>query len=117
MKNLQEIILEKLKIHKRKAETLSKEQLDMLFLYCMCYLNDEDLCEDALKDKYINWGEMERYGKFGIDWYDKDHTWICDYGCNYSDKHTYLLNLMDYLAETIIELIDLIINYCDNTNN
>ena len=44
MKNLQEIILEKLKIHKRKAETLSKEQLDMLFLYCMCYLNYEDLC-------------------------------------------------------------------------
>ena len=117
MKSLQKIILEKLKIHKRKAETLSKEQLDMLFLYCMCYLNDEDLCEDAIKDKYISWGEMERYSKFGIDWYDKDHTWICDYGCNYSDKHTYLLNLMDDLAESIIELMDLIINYCDKTNN
>lgn len=117
MKSLQKIILEKLKIHKRKAEILSKEQLDMLFLYCMCYLNDEDLCEEAIKDKYLNWGEMERYGKFGIDWYDKDHTWICDYGCSNYEMHTDLLNLMDDLAESIIELMDLIINYCDKTNN
>ena len=111
MKNLQELILEKLKIHKRKAEILSKEQLDMLFLYCMCYLNDEDLCEEAIKDKYLNWGEMERYSKFGIDWYDKDHTWICDYGCSNYEMHTDLLNLMDDLAESIIELMDLIINF------
>ena len=117
MKNLQEIILEKLKIHKRKAETLSKEQLDMLFLYCMCYLNDEDLCEDAIKDKYISWGEMERYSKFGIDWYDKDHDWITNYGCDNYDKHIDLLNLMDDLAESIIELMDLIIKYSDKTNN
>ena len=117
MKKLNIYITEKLKIQKRNAEILSKEQLDMLFLYCMCYLNDEDLCEDAIKDNYINWGEMERYSTFGIDWYDKKHNWICDYGCENSDKHTDLLNLMDNLAESIIKLMDLIIKYCDKTHN
>lgn len=117
MKDLNTYITEKLKIHKHKTESLSKEKLDMLFLYCMCYLNDEDLCEDAIKDNYINWGEMERYSKFDIDWYDKEHSWICDYGCENYDKHTDLLNLMDAFAESIIELMDLIIKYCDKTHN
>lgn len=117
MKSINQYIIEKLKIRKRKAESLSKEQLDMLFLYCMCYLNDEDLCEYAIKDNYINWGEMERYSKFNIDWYDKEHSWICDYGCENYDKHTDLLNLMDAFAESIIELMKLIINYCDTTDN
>ena len=115
MKSINQFITEKLKIRKRKAESLSKKQLDMLFLYCMCYLNDKDLCEDAIKDNYINWGEMERYSKFNIDWYDKEHNWICDYGCENYDKHTDLLNLMDAFAESIIELMKLIMNYCDKT--
>lgn len=117
MKSLKQTITEKLKIQKHNAETLSKEQLDMLFLYCMCYLNDEDLCEDAIKDNYINWGEMERYSIFNIDWYDKEHSWICDYGCENIEDHVHLTNLMDAFAESIIKLMKLIINYCDKTNN
>lgn len=114
MKSLQEIILEKLKIRKRTTEILTNEQLDMLFLYCMCYLADEDLFSDAISDKWLNWGEMERYSYFGIDWYDDKHKWICDYGCTDVDNHVEISNLMDNFSESIIELMDSIIKYCDN---
>lgn len=117
MKSLQEIILEKLKIRKHKIETITKEQLDMLFLYCMCYLNDEDLCEDAIKDNYINWGEMERYSRFNIDWYDNEHAWISDYGCENVEDHIYLVNLMDAFGESIINLLIAIINVTKNSDD
>lgn len=117
MKNLNTYITEKLKISKRTIETLSNEQLDMLFLYCMCYLGDEDLFSDAITDKWLNWGEMERYSYFGIDWYDDKHKWICEYGCTDVDNHTEISNLMDNFSESIIELLDLIIKYCDNFYN
>lgn len=117
MKDLNTYITEKLKIRKRTIETLSNEQLDMLFLYCMCYLGDEDLFSDAISDKWLNWGEMERYSYFGIDWYDDEHKWICEYGCTDIDNHVEISNLMDKFSESIIELMDLIIKYYDDFYN
>lgn len=117
MKSLKQTITEKLKISKRTTETLSKEQLDMLFLYCMCYLGDEDLCEEAIDNHMINWGEMERYSRFNIDWYDKEHNWISDYGCDNYDKHTDILNLMDNFADSVINLLIAIINVTKNDND
>lgn len=117
MKSLKQTITEKLKISKRTTETLSKEQLDMLFLYCMCYLGDEDLCEEAIDNHMINWGEMERYSRFNIDWYDKEHNWISDYGCDNYDKHTDILNLMDNFADSVINLLIAIINVTKNATD
>lgn len=106
MKSLQKTILEKLKIHKSTAERLSKEQLDMLFVYCMCYLGDKNLYKEAISSgNRIEWGEMGTYSDFGIDWFDEKYNWISEYSG-------------DNLAEHIISLMKLIIKYFDtNTNN
>lgn len=114
MKTLQEIILEKLKIRKRTTEILSKEQLDILFIYCMCYLGDKDLYEESIdSNNTINWGEMERYSQYNIDWYDNEHNWISDYGCDNYEKHTDILNLMDNFGESVVLLFTVINEYYD----
>lgn len=117
MKDLNNYIIEKLKIRKRTTEVLTNEQLNMLFLYCMCYLGDEDLCEEAIDNHMINWGEMERYSRFNIDWYDSEHNWISDYGCDNYEKHEAILNLMDEFADTIIWLLIAIIKVTKNDND
>lgn len=118
MKNLNTYITEKLKISKRTTETLSKEQLDMLFLYCMCYLADKDLYEESIdSNNTINWGEMERYSQYNIDWYDSEHNWISDYGCDNYEKHTDILNLMDNFGESVVLLFTTINEYYDGKHS
>ena len=41
---------------------------ELFMLYIMCYLKEDDLNEDMKMDKFMALGEMERYGRFGIDW-------------------------------------------------
>lgn len=118
MKSITTYITEKLKISKRTTETLSKEQLDMLFLYCMCYLADKDLYEESIdSNNTINWGEMERYSQYNIDWYDSEHNWISDYGCDNYEKHTDILNLMDNFGESVVLLFTAINEYYDGKHS
>lgn len=102
MKTIYQYIIEKLKIRKRTKEALSKEQLDILFAYCMCYLGDKNLYKKAIFLNTIEWGEMGTYTDFGIDWFDEKYNWISEYS-------------PDNLAEDFISLLKLIIKYF-NTN-
>lgn len=106
MKSLQEIILEKLKLKnvKKTISYISKEQLEDLFLYCQCFLKEEECREDC--PGYINWGEMERFSEFNIDWTDKEHKWISEIG--YSEDP--LTEKMDIIGNNLCEIFDIILN-------
>ena len=41
---------------------------ELMMLYIMCYLKEDDLNEDMKDDGFMSLGEMEKYSRFGIDW-------------------------------------------------
>ena len=41
---------------------------ELMMLYIMCYLKEDDLNEDMKSNKFMALGEMERYSRFGINW-------------------------------------------------
>lgn len=41
---------------------------ELMMLYIMCYLKEDDLNEDMKDCCFMSLGEMEKYCRFGIDW-------------------------------------------------
>lgn len=102
MKSLHELIIEKISVKKNSQTSydITFEKLRMLFLYCVCFLKEEDL----LDEDFIQWGEMERYGKYKIDFYkDEDCKWISEYGCDLKDET--VLNLMDEIGDGFMSIM------------
>lgn len=102
MKSLQEFITEKIQVKKNASTSydITFEQLRMLFLYCVCFLKEEDL----LDEDFIQWGEMERYTKYKIDFYkDEDCKWISDYGIG--DGHEEIRNIMDEIGDDFMSIM------------
>lgn len=109
MKTLQEFIQEKLKVTKKHTDPtyISIEQLNILFFYIACYLKEDDL----RKEKYVNWGEMERYGKYRIDFYDDKNKWISEYGCTDSENNEDMVEKMDALGDVSMKVFDELIDW------
>jgi len=103
MKTLQEFIQEKLKVTKKHTDPthISIEQLNILFFYIACYLKEDDLRNDG---DYILWGEMERYGKYRIDFYDDKNKWISEYGCTDSENNEDMAEKMNALGDVSVKL-------------
>lgn len=109
MKTLQEFIQEKLKVTKKHTDPthISIEQLNILFFYIACYLKEDDL----RKEKYVNWGEMERYGKYRIDFYDDKNKWISEYGCTDLENNEDMVAKMDALGDVSMKVFDELIDW------
>ena len=109
MKTLQEFIQEKLKVTKKHTDPthISIEQLNILFFYIACYLKEDDL----RKEKYVNWGEMERYSKYRIDFYDDKNKWISEYGCTDLENNEDMVAKMDALGDVSMKLFDELIDW------
>lgn len=103
MKSLQSLILEKITIKKEKQTSteFTFDQIKMLFLYCVCFLKEEDLLNG---EDFVQWGEMERYTEYKIDFYkDEDCKWISDYGCDLKDED--VLNHMDEIGDGFMSIM------------
>lgn len=109
MKTLQEFIQEKLKVTKKHTDPthINIEQLNILFFYIACYLKEDDL----RKEKYVNWGEMERYGKYRIDFYDDNNKWISEYGCTDLENNEDMVAKMDALGDVSMKVFDELIDW------
>ena len=108
MKGITQYIIEKLKISKKsnniEITSIDINQLTDLLLYCQCFLKDEELVREY--DDWISWGELERYSKYGIDWYDDKHKWISEYGLNEDE----IYKKMDNIGVTFIRLVKFLQN-------
>ena len=49
---------------------------------------------------------MERYGEYNIKWYDEDHKWISDHGCNTEDDP--LLDKMENIGGYLSEITEIV---------
>ena len=119
MKTLQEFVIEKLKISKTtKHIHLDLEQLRILFFYIACFLKEDDLRSES---SYVNWGEMERYGLYRINFYDEEHEWLNTYGFDEDEKYGDICSRMDELADKCYsffkELLDWTLDSEDTTNH
>lgn len=108
MKSLEQYIVEKLKIQNVvKGEHITLDQLLMLYMYCSNYFLHDDLIEKNT----IDWGEIERDTKYDIDFYkDKDAKWISEYGCSNDKEHEDIVNGMDKIGHTLLEIIKIFID-------
>ena len=119
MKTLQEFVIEKLNISKTTEHVyLELEQLRILFFYIACFLKEDDLRSES---SYVNWGEMERYGLYRINFYDKEHEWLNTYGFDENEEYGDICSRMDELADKCYsffkELLDWTLDSEDTTNH
>ena len=108
MKKLQEYINEKMVFTSKSKNTyyITPEQFKVLCIYILVFFEDDDLrAEDA-----IYWGELERSGEFGLDFYDKENSWISKMGCEYDEEDIEMVNKMDSFAYPFLEIVKIILD-------
>lgn len=93
-----------LKFYKRmKEEFIDQNKLtkfDIICLFLMATYKEKDLCECQRQDGYINWGEIERFSRFGIDF--TKMKWLQDVAVSWCPEK--LEELMDKFADAGFEL-------------
>ena len=75
-------------------------KFEIICLFLMATYKEKDLIEAQAKDGYINWGEIERYSRFGIDF--TSIKWLQDVAVSWCPER--LLELMDKFANAGFEL-------------
>ena len=108
MKTLNNYIIEKMVFTSKNKNIykITPEQFKVLCIYILVFLEDDELRDEQC----IFWGELERSGEFGLDFYDEENSWIDKYGCEYSDDDTEMLNKMDNFADPIREIVKIILD-------
>jgi len=75
-------------------------KFEIICLFLIATYKEKDLVQCQKEDNYINWGEIERYSRFGIDF--TKMKWLQDVAVGWCpDK---LLELMDKFANAGFEL-------------
>ena len=102
-----------LKFYKRmKEEFIDQNKLtkfDIICLFLMATYKEKDLCECQRQDGYINWGEIERFSRFGIDFTHLD--WIQDLISLPDDDARWVLeNKIQDVAKSMLELYEMLEN-------
>jgi hypothetical protein len=112
MKTLKETILEKLVLSKTNTgqNFLTKEQFQIICMYILSYIKEEDLWLDYINDEYIQWGEMERYSEYGIDF--SKYPFIENIVFSEDEYYVDLRNNIDNFAGYICEFHKRMIEYC-----
>lgn len=108
MKKLQEYINEKM-VYTSKTRNIYRitpEQFKILCIYVLVFIGDDDLRNENV----IFWGELERSTEFGIDFYDKENSWISKMGCEYEEDDTEMANKMDNFANPFFEIVKIILD-------
>lgn len=108
MKKLKEYITEKMVYtsKNRNIYRITPEQFKVLCIYILVFIEDDDLRDENT----IFWGELERSGEFGIDFYDKENSWISKMGCEYEEDDVEMVNKMDSLANPFFEIVKIILD-------
>lgn len=75
-------------------------KFEIICLFLMATYKEEDLVQCQKEDNYINWGEIERYSRFGIDF--TKMKWLGDVAVGWCPER--LLELMDKFANAGFEL-------------
>lgn len=86
-----------------KEEFIDQSKLtkfEIICLFLMATYKEKDLVQCQKEDKYINWGEIERYSRFGIDF--TQMKWLQDVAVSWCPER--LLELMDNFANAGFEL-------------
>ena len=86
-----------------KEEFIDQTKLtkfDIICLFLMATYKEKDLVKCQKEDKYINWGEIERYSRFGIDF--TQMKWLQNVAVSWCPER--LLELMDNFADAGFEL-------------
>lgn len=101
MKSLNQYITEKLKVYRKNPNVkhFNPEEFKLICMYILAYLKDDDLYIELKENSYFNWGEIERYREFGIDF--TNHQWMFNIANNFEGQENNLaINMFD-LAEAI----------------
>lgn len=111
MKKLQEYINEKMVFtsKNRNIYHITKEQFKILCIYILVFIEDDELRDE----NNIYWGELERSNEFGIDFYDKENSWISKMGCEYEEDDVEMVNKMDSFAYPFLEIAKIILDIYD----
>ena len=108
MKKLQEYINEKMVYtsKNRNIYRITPEQFKILCIYILVFIEDDDLRDENT----IFWGELERSTEFGIDFYNKENSWISKMGCEYEEDDVEMVNKMDSFANPFFEIVKIILD-------
>jgi hypothetical protein len=90
----------------RNIYRITPEQFKVLCIYILVFIEDDDLRDENT----IFWGELERSGEFGIDFYDKENSWISKMGCEYEEDDVEMVNKMDSFANPFFEIVKIILD-------
>ena len=86
-----------------KEEFIDQSKLtkfEIICLFLMATYKEKDLVQCQKEDNYINWGEIERYSRFGIDF--TKMKWLQDVAVSWCPER--LLELMDNFANAGFKL-------------
>lgn len=75
-------------------------KFEIICLFLMATYKEKDLVDLQKEDGYINWGEIERYTRFGIDF--TKMKWLQNVATNWCPER--LTELMDKFANAGFEL-------------